>query len=244
MTNGSLARRFWRSFTGGVDPHHLHARVRAREGYSLWLRIWASFIGTDLPSGSMQAEPTLPDTLRENRPTPRAADEQVLARPPAPGWFPLPRLPQGGGLAAAGGDTVLLEASAPDGIARFLVHSHAGPIRGHSLEVVVPDAENTVPMMTALRYPTLAGPEQTLLVPVVRAPLGPAASYVRLPGFSGEDWTASAPIPVSRDSAWDAETVALSVGASLNEATRNAWRAVRATISDADLRHVIDRELP
>jgi hypothetical protein len=48
---------------------------------------------------------------------------------------------------------------------------------------------------------------------------------------------------VGPDSAWDAATVALSVGASLNNATRNAWREVRALISDARLRHVIDQEL-
>ncbi|MEU6010755.1 hypothetical protein [Streptomyces sp. NPDC047453] len=138
---------------------------------------------------------------------------------------------------------MLLEASSPDGVARFLVRSRGDSVAEHSLEVVVHGVEAAVPVMTAVRYTNLAGPERVLLVPIVRGSFGPAASYVQLPGFSGEDWTASVPVPVGPDSEWDAATVALSVSASLNEATRHAWREVRALISNAGLRRVIDRAL-
>ncbi|MFJ1886600.1 MULTISPECIES: hypothetical protein [unclassified Streptomyces] len=49
--------------------------------------------------------------------------------------------------------------------------------------------------------------------------------------------------PVGSDSTWAVERVTLSVGTSLNDATRNAWREVRALISDTGLRRVIDQEL-
>jgi hypothetical protein len=146
-------------------------------------------------------------------------------------------------LAAAGGDTVLLEASSPDGTARFIVRRHGDSVPGYSLELVVHGVEGSAPLMTTVRYAGVAGSERVLLVPVVRGHFGPAASYVRLPGYVGEGWTASVTAPVSPDSTWDAATLTLSVGASLNDATRDAWREVRALISDAGLRCVIDQEL-
>ncbi|WP_157849751.1 hypothetical protein [Streptomyces novaecaesareae] len=97
--------------------------------------------------------------------------------------------------------------------------------------------------MTVVEYSSLDGPEQVLLVPVVRGRFGPAASYVRLPGFAGEGWRASVTAPVGPDSTWDGATVALSVGAALNDATRDTWRQVRALITDVGLRRVIDQEL-
>jgi hypothetical protein len=123
------------------------------------------------------------------------------------------------------------------------VHGRGESVLEYSLELVVRDVEGTAPLMTAVRFSSLVGPERVLLVPVVRGRFGPAASYVRLPGFTGKGWTASVAAPVGPDSAWDVATVALSVGASLNDATRDAWRVVRALISDAGLRRVIDQEL-
>ncbi len=61
-------------------------------------------------------------------------------------------------------------------------------------------------------------------------------------GSSG-GWTATVAAPVGSDSTWAVERVTLSVGTSLNDATRNAWREVRALISDTGLRRVIDQEL-
>ena len=138
---------------------------------------------------------------------------------------------------------MLLETSSPDGTTRFLVRRHGGSVPGYSLELVVHGINGAAPLMTTVRYAGGAGSERVLLVPVVRGRFGPAASYVRLPGFGGEEWTASVAAPVGPDSAWAVETVTLSVGASLNDATRDAWREVRALISDAGLRRVIDQEL-
>nr|BFD94073.1 hypothetical protein KitaXyl93_54330 [Kitasatospora sp. Xyl93] len=245
MTVGSVARRSWRSFTGGMVAHHTPAGVRARDGYTLWQRFWASFIGADLPSGHLDTVTLLLKKPAEDRhpATREASIDRSRTNPLAPGWFSLPRLPQAGGLAAAGGDTVLLEASSPDGTARFLVRSHGDSVPEYSLELVVRGIEGAAPLMTAVRYAGPVGPERVLLVPVVQGRFGPAASYVRLPGFVGEGWAASVPVPVGPDSVWDVATVALSVGASLNDATRDAWRRVRARISDAGLRRVIDEEL-
>lgn len=244
MTIGSVARRSWRSFTGSTVAHHPLTGGRARAGYTLRRRLWASFIGADLPSAPLVAEPVPPEKSTGNRhPVSEAALDRSGPRPLAPGWFPLPQLPRAGGLAAAGGDTVLLEAASPDGTARFLVRRHGDTVPVYSLELVVHGAEGAAPLMTTVRYVGGAGSERVLLVPVVRGRFGPAASYVRLPGFAGEEWTASVAAPVGPDSMWAVETVKLSVGASLNDATRDAWRAVRALISDAGLRRVIDQEL-
>lgn len=112
---------------------------------------------------------------------------------------------------------MLLEASSPDGTARFLVPRHGDSVPGHSLELVVHGVEGAAPLMAAVRYVGGASSERVLLVPVVLGRYGPAASYVRLPGFVGEGWTASVAAPVGSDSTWAVETVTLSVGASLNE---------------------------
>ncbi|MFJ7280626.1 hypothetical protein [Kitasatospora sp. NPDC098663] len=244
MAIGSVAWRSWRSFTGSTVAHRPPTGARAREGYTLRQRLWASFIGADLPSGPLTPEPVLPEDSAGNwHPIAAAPRDRSRPQPLAPGWFPLAQLPQAAGLAAAGGDAVLLEASSPDGTARFLVRSHGESVPEYSLELVVRGIEGTAPLMTAVRYSNLVGPERVLLVPVARGRFGPAASYVRLPGFTGDGWTASVPAPVGSDSTWDAATVALSVGASLNDATRDAWREVRALISDPGLRRVIDQEL-
>ncbi|MFF3497687.1 hypothetical protein [Streptomyces sp. NPDC003247] len=160
-----------------------------------------------------------------------------------PGWFPLPRLPQVAGLAAAGDDAVVLEALSPDGTVRFLVRSHGNSAPEYSLELIVCGVPEGVPLMTAVRYTSAQGPERVLLVPVVRGPFGLAASYVRLPDFSGEEWTASMPASVGRDSVWERTAIELSVGASLNDATRDAWRCVRERISDEGMRSAIGEAL-
>ncbi|MEW1636947.1 hypothetical protein AB0469_23065 [Streptomyces sp. NPDC093801] len=245
MTLGSVARRSWRSFTGVPVAHRPPTGNRTRAGRTLRQRVWASFTGADLPAAPLATETFLPTSSAGNRPAvPGDARDGSRPRPLAPGWFPLPRLPQADGLAAAGGDTVLLEASSPDSTARFLLHGHRDPVPGYSLELVVLGAAGVAPLMTAVRYADEDGSERLLLVPVVRGRFGPAASYVRLAGYAGGGWAASLSGPVAPDSTWDVATVALSVAACLNEATRDAWREVRALIVDPGLRRVIDRELP
>ncbi|MFD0374568.1 hypothetical protein [Streptomyces sp. NPDC127112] len=250
MSAGSIARRSWRAFIGAGPAHPRRTAERGREGYTLWQRIWASFIGFDL----------LPTAQVGRMPARRASavirGQASRAEPPRNGspngrpdrtWFTLPPLPGIGGLTAAGGDTVVLEALSPDGEVTFLVRRHGTVRPEYSLELVSDGAGTAQPLVSTVKYPGGAGgSEQVLLVPVVRGPFGPAASYVRLPGFAvasaSEGWTACAPVPVASSLPWDTATVAASVRAALNEATRNAWRQVRELVGD-DVRAVIDGEL-
>lgn len=241
MSDGPLTRRSWRSLTNATPALRTSTGVRAREGYTLRQRFWASFIGADLPAGNLLTESVARERSAEY-PTVSAREQP---RTSGPGWFPLPLLPSGAGLAAAGSDTVLLEARSPDGKVQFLVRGQGDSGAGYSLELVVRDLDGAELLMTTVRYSEGGGegPERALLVPVLRARFGPAASYVRLPGFTGEGWGASAPIPVRAADVWDVAAVTLSVRSALNDATRDAWREVRALISDAGLRGVIDEEL-
>ncbi|MFB7646072.1 hypothetical protein ACFC1G_16190 [Streptomyces sp. NPDC056085] len=114
----------------------------------------------------------------------------------------------------------------------------------YRLELVLETIGDGRPSMTVVRYTRPDGTEQSLLVPVIRGRFGPPASYVRLLGFDGASTlTASHAVPVSSDSSWAAARVAASVGAALNEATREAWRQVREVLVDEGLRAVVDRGL-
>ncbi|GAA3086066.1 hypothetical protein GCM10020000_85810 [Streptomyces olivoverticillatus] len=244
MTAGSIAQRSWWSFLGGRQPYLLRVVGRGRDGYTLRQRFWASFTGLDLPSSSLGTV-SAPEASA-GLPMSSSREGARLAGRLEPGWFALPPLLEVNGLTAAGSDAVALEAQSPDGRARFLVRSHGTACPEFSLELVLVRVSAARPLMSAVRYPGANGSEQVLLVPVVQGQFGPAASYVRLPGFTAEPvttaWTACAPIPVTSGTAWDAATVAVSVRAALNEATRNAWRQVRDIVG-ADLRRVIDGEL-
>ncbi|MGW6239783.1 hypothetical protein [Streptomyces sp. NPDC055094] len=240
-----FAQRWWRSFTGGRPPQLPRTAGRGREGNSLRLRVWASFVGRDLPPSRRGMAPTYETSAGLSRPALPGDDprNQQRASPLAPGWFELPPLLTGGGLTASGSDAVVLETSAPDGRARFLVRRRDGLRPEYSLELVLRDVDAARPTVTAVEYTTADGVGQVLLVPVARGKVGPPASYVRLPGFAvGTAWTASAPAPVTSNTAWDAATVAGSVRAALNEATRDAWRQVAELVRD-DLRGVIEGEL-
>ncbi|MFC1415453.1 hypothetical protein [Streptacidiphilus cavernicola] len=256
MTTGSVVRSSWRSFIGrspspssSLSLSPAPGRGRGRDGHTLRQRFWASFTGLDLPPvrsarlGAAPAHATTPGSppVAPRQPPPRRRTGGLPS-----GRFLLPRLPQVGGLTADGGDAVLVEASSPDGSATFLVRGHGTTPLAYSLELVVHGRDATRPLMTSVGYAGPDGVERLLLVPVVRARIGPPASYVRLPDLSAEaELTASAPVPVSPESAsaWDAATVAASVRAALNEATREAWRQVRESVADDGLGAVIDREL-
>ncbi|MER6736514.1 hypothetical protein [Streptomyces puniciscabiei] len=161
-------------------------------------------------------------------------------------WFALPELGEVGGLTAAGGDAVLLEASSPDGAATFLVRAEGAVAPEYRLELILHHVEVTGPLVASIRYPTASGGEQTLLVPVVKGQFGPAASLVRLPGLNVDAastrWSAQVPAPVVPTTSWEPTTVVTSIRAALNEATRDAWRQVRELVGD-ELRAVIDGEL-
>lgn len=241
MTTGSVLARSWRSFTGRTLPYSPPPPGHGRNGHSLGQRVWASFTGVELrPARGRTAAPA-PVVLPQPRPAPPDRPRAVAL---APGWFALPQLPQAGGLAAASGDSVLIEASSPDGSARFLVRGPGVADPDHRLELIVDTAGADRPLMTAVGYTDPDGIGHLLLVPVVRGRFGPPAAYVRLPGFdAGSTLTASDAHPVGPESSLDAEQVAVSVRAAVNEATREAWRQVRELLADDSLRAVIDREL-
>lgn len=247
MTAGSVAQRSWRSFIGGRQPRLPRTVGRGRDGYTVWQRFWASFIGLDLRPASLGTVST-PEASTDLRILP--SREEARSGLPAgrlePGWFALPPLLDIGGLTAAGGDAVILEASSPDSGARFLVRRHGTVAPEYRLELVLHGIDAARPLVSSVRYATASGSEQVLLVPVIQGRFGRPASLVRLPDFTVDlasaEWTAHAPAPVTPSTAWNAATVADSVRAALNEATRDAWRQVRELVSD-DLRRAIDGEL-
>jgi hypothetical protein len=215
MSDRSVARRAWQSFTGGRGT--AHEVTRGRDGYPLWRRVLASFVGLDL------------------RPLPAGAKEPEPVRPITVGRFALPSLPVAGALTAAGGDSLVLEASSPDGRTGFHVRRHGGS--GYSLELVY-RGDAPGPLLSTVTYD-----DRVLLVPVVRGRFGPAAGYVRLVGFGpGTTWAASVPAPITSGADWDPVTIRGSIAAALNEATRDAWRQVRELVSD-EARGVIDDSL-
>jgi hypothetical protein len=247
MSARSVAWRSWRSFLGGREPHLPRTAGRGRDGYALWQRFWASFIGLELPPDRFVVVPTREASTFTSSPSARGSSRHSSQTSRlAPGWFELPPLLEVSGLTAAGGDVVVREASSPDGGARFLVRTNGAVQPEYRLELVLQGVDAVRPQACAVRYIRASGGEQVLLVPVAQGQFGPPASLVRLPGFTADSasgWTASAPALVTSTTAWDAETVATSVHAALNEATRDAWRRVQELVGD-DLSRVIGGELP
>ncbi|MFJ3950583.1 hypothetical protein ACIPXV_11090 [Streptomyces libani] len=235
MNRGSVARRSWASFTGRRRTSPPRAAERGRAGYALWRRAWASFTGVVLPPRPDHVPASAPQQAPAHRPQ---------ADPVAPGWFTLPPLPAAGALTASGSDTVVLEASSPDGRATFLLRHPAGNSSEYSLELVVRGADDEDrPLLATVTYAQPDGHKRALLVPMVPGRFGPAASYVRLRGFGpGATWAATGPSPVSAEADWAPATVVDSVGAALNETTRDAWRRVRECVSEG-VRDVIDGAL-
>ncbi|MEV1023194.1 hypothetical protein [Streptomyces sp. NPDC050264] len=235
MSRASLARRSWVSFTGGHRTGPPPTMERGRAGYSLWERVWASFIGVVLPSRPARVPVSAPRQAPAHRPQ---------ANPAAPGWFTLPSLPVAGALAASGSDAVVLEAASPDGRATFLLRRPVSVTSAYRLELVVRGADDEGrPLLATVTYVQPDGHQRTLLVPVVPGRFGPAASYVRLRGFGpGSTWAATGPSPVPGLVDWAPVTVAESVGAALNETTRDAWRRVGECVSEG-VRDIIDGAL-
>ncbi|MGI5473025.1 hypothetical protein [Streptomyces sp. CA-132043] len=135
---------------------------------------------------------------------------------------------------------MVLDTSSPDGRTRFLLRRTAGDSAEYRLELVVRDgADKERPLLATVAYTQPGGDEHVLLVPVVRGRFGPAASYVRLSGFGPDTtWAATGPHPVPPAADWAPATVTDSIGAALNESTRDAWRRVREFV-DGDMSDVI-----
>ncbi|MEU7488654.1 hypothetical protein [Streptomyces sp. NPDC042319] len=139
---------------------------------------------------------------------------------------------------------MVLEASSPDGRTRFLLRRPAGDSSEYRLELVVREADDEDrPLLATVTYAQPGGDEHVLLVPVVRGRFGPAASYVRLSGFGPDaTWAATGPYPVPAEADWAPAIVTDSIGAALNETTRDAWRRVRDFVGEG-MRDVIDGAL-
>ncbi|MFD9869080.1 hypothetical protein ACFXI8_26525 [Streptomyces niveus] len=232
MTRESVTRRSWSSFTTAGRRAASPVGRRERAGYGLWQRAWASFAGITLPPRPGHAPP-MP-----------ARREEPAGRPqPAPaGWFTLPPLPAGGALTASGSDAVVLETSSPNGRAVFVLRRTVDEKADYLLELVVRGIADQ-PELAVVTYTRPDGEEHTLLIPVASSSFGPAASFVGLSGFSANSaWRATGPAPVPVDPDWPLVTVAHSVRAAANEATRAAWRRV-GECAGQEIRDTIDRAL-
>jgi hypothetical protein len=147
--------------------------------------------------------------------------------------LPLPSPPAE--LAAAGrpGSTAILRATLPDSQADLILHREG--VADYLLEVVLRFVPERL-LVIAVRYGTSGGGEELVLIPVRRDALARLAGYApRSP------WQASAPAPPDQVQVWDASTVAHSVHAAVNNATRDAWREIGSVVPNAQW--VIDEEL-
>ncbi|MYQ39863.1 hypothetical protein GTW61_16625 [Streptomyces sp. SID4921] len=131
--------------------------------------------------------------------------------------------------------------SSPDSRAVFILRRVGDATAEYGLELVLRDVTDQ-PELATVRYTRLDGEQRTLLIPVSPSPVGPTASFVRLEGFTaGSTWQATGPTAVPGNPGWPSATLADSVRAAYNEATREAWRQVsertgqgtRETISGA-----------
>jgi len=230
MTKTSLTERFWRSLTNASVRRGPRPAPRGRMGYNFWQRYWASLTATNLP---LPSEEESPNSTVVTPPTRRPATVQ----PSSGGWFRLPSLPRPAALLAAGGDQVISEATANDGAVTLFVRAPAGVQDSYRLEVVLRDVD-AAPAVMSVRYTSML-----LLIPLVRPRFGPISAHVLLPRFAAETpWEISAPQPPTRTEAWTTDVVTASVGATLNRATRDAWRQIGGLVDD-ELASVINQAL-
>ena len=238
MSEASLAYRVWAAFTDSEVGSTGQIAARDRSENSLWRRCWAAFTGLSLPPG---ARPHA--TLQS--PVSHAAGES--ARPtasphghgvPFTGWFALPKP---AALTASSSGRVITRKASPDGRIECLVRRVSGTPVLYVLEVVLRDV-TSLPAVVMVR--TREAEQAHLLVAVASTVLGPPASQVAFQDFDPEQiWEISAAEPVTEAGTWPVDTIAVSVRAAINEATRNAWRQVRGIIADVELRQAIDQAL-
>jgi hypothetical protein len=237
MSSRYFAHRYWKTLTEADTLPCSSAAGRGRAGYTFWQRCWASFVGVDLPVRDgvdvKQAATSAPEQ--------RKAPVKHGVGQPWTGWFPLPQLFEPFGLRAGDARRLVADVVSPDGRVEFFIRRSSRAPMGYRVEVVLRD-HSEQPVMISIRYGK-ADSEQVILVPLTRQELGPPVSQVEVPDLhSGLVWAAAPPRLVDRSSAWDTDTVRISVRAAASETTRRAWRQVRDLVGD-DMRSVIDRSL-
>ncbi|MER5418239.1 hypothetical protein [Streptosporangium roseum] len=149
---------------------------------------------------------------------------------------------------AAGSGGVVLRVSGPDRL-EFLLHRVDGreadaQTSDYRLEVISPESDD-LPVVLSVWYQRLGdGAEQEILIPLTRAPLGPASSVIGLAGYDPEAfWQISRPVSAGRIPAWNLGTVRTSVAAAASQATLSAWHHVADRV-DERVRAMILGDMP
>jgi hypothetical protein len=238
VTGSSVARRYWRLLTGSRTVPESLVAGRGRVGYSFGQRYWASLVGVILPAvedakgARSRAHFSAPSQRVRTMPT---------ADPGLGGWFLLPGLRVPAILQAGDESRVIAEAATPGGRAEFFVR-RGGTSRRYVLEVVLRDFDD-LPGVVFVRYGTAHG-GRLLIVPLTEAEIGPPSAQVELAGIDvSKRWEVLGPLSADQAATWDADTVAASVSAAANEATREAWRWVSGSLGP-ELQRLIERTLP
>ena len=237
MSGQSFVRRYWLSLLGAWPRAELVPAEGSSEGYGFWRRYWASLLGVTLPlrPGAGQVGPSsVPDAVS-------LPVQPPMASQPDNRIFPLPLLPSRAAVAAASSaDLVVLKSPSPDGRVEFILHRMGTAEPSYSLEIIL-RVSDVLPLVVLVRYGnSIENREQQIIIPITHAPLGPASSMVRLPGFDpGLPWGASSAIPPDEVLLWEPAVVAFSVRAAATENTDQAWREV-ARLVTAGIRRVIE----
>ncbi len=135
--------------------------------------------------------------------------------------------------AASRTPTALIKAALPGAQAVLVLHQERADV---FLLEVVPDEADDSPRFVAVHYGNASGDEQVLIIPFL------GAGLARLPGYVASlPWHASLPAPADQLLTWDLETVAVSVRAAANNATRRAWRTITERVPE--LHKIITEEL-
>ena len=126
--------------------------------------------------------------------------------------------------AASRTPTALVKAALPGAQAVLVLHQERADV---FLLEVVPDEADDSPRFVAVHYGNASGDEQVMIIPFL------GAGLARLPGYVASlPWHASVPAPADQLLTWDLETVAASVRAAVNNATRRAWRTITERVPE------------
>ncbi|GAA1721947.1 hypothetical protein ACBR40_07610 [Nonomuraea sp. AD125B] len=227
-----FANRYWRSLVDTRTPSSARVARRGWDGYGFWKRYWASLLDVPLEAprpGQEELEPDPGPARRRVRPQ--------AQHDPESGRFRLPLPPRRGVVTAAGSGGVVLRVSGPDRL-ELLLHRIDGreadaQRSDYRLEVISPETAD-LPVVLSVWYRRLGDDtEQEILIPLTRAPLGPASSVIGLAGYDPEaGWQISRPVSAGRIPAWNLDTARTSVAAAASQATLNAWRDVADQVDE------------